>query len=263
MKIEDILDELDLIKTTFRNKIVTSNYKKINNSEISWDNYKAGIFKNIYAKEYETLIRNHQYSFLLSDNKGFIQFYFLFEKDCVTKVKMAYYPYPVELNESKEELENLIGDTNDEILMEYYYDLWNIFSHTFELTVKDDDLKKLVNDSILHGNNESVESLLLAKLDYKYKTTNSSHIRVDYDAKVCSHHKCEIQIGAVNYIRFPLQKLISPFLFFEFIFKNIFKDEFTEIIKKRDYRTKQIVTRKKSLQISNFNEENIYIIHDL
>lgn len=262
MEIDDIVEELELIKTTFRSKIVTSNFKKNDNFEISWDNYRAGIFKNIYAKEYETLIRNRQYSFLLSDNKGCIQFYYLFEGSSITKVKMAYYPYPVELNESRDDIENLINDTNDEVLMEYYYDLWNIFSHTFELTVNDDELKKLVSESILHGNNESVESLLLAKLDYKYKVTNSSHIRVDYDAQVESHHKCEIQIGAVNYIRFPLQRLISPFLFFEFIFKNIYRDEFIEIAKKKEYKTKRAITKKKSLQISKFKEENIYIIHD-
>ena len=262
MGIDDIIEELNVIKTTFRSKIVTSNFNKIDETEISWDNYRAGIFKNIYAKEYETLIRNRQYSFLLSDSKGFIQFYYNFKGDEIIKVKMAYYPYPVELSESKDDVENLINDTDDEVLMEYYYDLWNIFSHTFELTVNDDELKKLIQDSISHGNNESIESLLLAKLDYIYKITNSSHIRVDYDANVKSHHKCEIQIGAVNYIRFPLQKLISPFLFFEFIFKNIYADDFAKIIKKADYKTKQAITKKRSSDISDFIEENIYIVHD-
>lgn len=262
MDIDEIIKELNIIKTTFRSKIVTSNFKKIDETEISWDNYKAGIFKNIYAKEYETLIRNRQYSFLLSDSKGCIQFYYLFKESKIVKVKMAYYPYPVELYESKDDVESLMNDTNDEILMEYYYDLWNIFSHTFELTVNDDGLKKLVHDSISHGNNESIESLLLSKLDYKYKITNSSHIRVDYDANVKSHHKCEIQIGAVNYIRFPLQKLISPFLFFEFIFKNIYRDDFLKITKKTDYKTKQAIAKKRSFSISDFIEENIYIIHD-
>ena len=131
MVIEEILAELELIKTTFRAQILTSNFKQITPNEISWENYRAGIFKNIYAKEYETIIRNRQYSFLLSEDKGCIQFYYLFDNEEIVKVKMAYYPYPVELNESKDEIENLVNDSNDEILMEYYYDLWNIFSHTF------------------------------------------------------------------------------------------------------------------------------------
>lgn len=262
MGIDEIIEELNVIRTTFKSKIVTSNFKKINETEISWDNYNAGIFKNIYAKEYETIIRKRQYSFLLSDSKGFIQFYYNFNGNKIVKVKMAYYPYPVELRESKDDVENLLYDTDDEILMEYYYDIWNILSQTVELTVNDDELKKLIQDSISQGNNESVESLLLAKLDYKYKITNSSHIRVDYDANVKSHHKCEIQIGAVNYIRFPLQKLISPFLFFEFIFKNIYADDFAKIKKKADYKTKQAITKQKSSNISGFKEENIYIIHN-
>lgn len=262
MGIEEIFAELELIKTTFRAQILTSNYKQITPNEISWENYRAGIFKNIYAKEYETIIRNRQYSFLLSEDKGCIQLYYLFNNERIIKVKMAYYPYPVELNESKDEIENLINDTNDEILMEYYYDLWNIFSHTFELSVNDEDLKKLVQDSILHGNNESIETLLLAKLDYKYKITNSSHIRVDYDANVQSHNKCEIQIGAINYIRLPLKKLISPFLFFEFIYKNIFKSEFQTLSDKAHYKTKKAIAIKKSLIIPDFEEQNLYIVHN-
>jgi len=262
MGVVDIFQELEIIKSTFRNKIVTSNYKKISHDEISWKNYNAGIFKNIYAKEYEAIIRNRQYSFLLSDDKGCIQFFYLYDGNVLKKVRMAYYPYPVELNETKEEIENLVNDSNDEVLMEYYYDLWNIFSHSFELSVDDDELKKLVLDSIAHGNNESSESLLLAKLDYKYKITNSSHIRVDYDSDVKSHNKCEVQIGAINNIRFPLQKLISPFLFFEFIFKNIFKEEFLTLSEKQSYKTKKAISKNKSFIIPSFIEGNLYIIHN-
>tara|TARA_B100000378_G_C18025776_1_gene405749 strand:+ start:130 stop:921 length:792 start_codon:yes stop_codon:yes gene_type:complete len=261
MVVDEVLKELEIIKSTFRAKIITSNYKQINPDEISWDNYNTGIFKNIYAKEYEYIVRNRQYSFLLSDDKGCVQFYYQFHRNTIQKLKMAYYPYPVELNESKEEIENLINDSNDMILMEYYYDLWNIFSHNFELNVNDETLKKLVMDSIAHGNNESTESLLLAKLDYKYKTTNSSHIRVDYDANVKSHNKCEIQIGAINYIRFPLKKMISPFLFFEFIFKNIFKANFDDLSRKTSYKTHKSLAKKKSFDIPGFNEESIFLIH--
>jgi hypothetical protein len=259
MKIDDILNELETIKSTFRGKILTSNYKKIDSDVISWDDYKTGIYKNFYAKEYEFVVRNRQYSFLLSDDKGCVQFYYFFKEDVLQKMRMAYYPYPIELNDAKDELEELYDDTNDKRLEEYYYDLWNIFTHNFELTVHDDDLKKLVLDSKLHGNNESVESLLLTKLDYKYKVTNSSHIRVDYDVDVDTHHKCEIQIGAVNYIRFPIKKIISPFIFFEFIFKNIFRVEFNDLIEKRDYPTKKAISKKKSTDITPFDEENIYI----
>ena len=149
MVVDEVLKELEIIKSTFRAKIITSNYKQINPDEISWDNYNTGIFKNIYAKEYEYIVRNRQYSFLLSDDKGCVQFYYQFHRNTIQKLKMAYYPYPVELNESKEEIENLINDSNDMILMEYYYDLWNIFSHNFELNVKISVL--IPNESLLRA----------------------------------------------------------------------------------------------------------------
>lgn len=261
MGVDEIIGELEVIKKIFRKKIITSNYSKIDNNQVSWSNYKSGIYKNIYAKEYETIVRDRQYSFLLADDKGCIQFFYSFNGDILEKVKMAFYPYPVELNETKDDIEELCNDSNDLTIMDYYYDLWNIYSHTFELTVNDDELKRLVADSVEHGNNESAESLLLSRLDYKYKNTNSSHIRVDYDSNVTSHHKCEIQIGAVNYIRFPMKKLISPFMFFEFIFKNVYKPEFDEICEKPEYKTKKSLSKKQSIDFPAFIEENIFIDH--
>jgi hypothetical protein len=262
MTIDIILNELKLIEDTFRSKIITTNYKKLSDNEISWDNYKSGIFKNIYAKEYEIIIRNRQYSYLLSDNKGCIQFYYFFNNKVIEKVKMAYYPYPIELHETQNEYDNMLNDTDDEVLLEYYYDLWNIFNHNFELNINDEELKKLVQDSVSHGNNESIENLLLTKLEYKYKATNSSHLRIDYDTKVLSHHKCEIQIGAINNIRLPMSKLISPFLFFEFIFKNIFREEFITIKNKATYSAKLNNIKKGSFTITSFVEENIFIDHN-
>jgi hypothetical protein len=261
MTINDILKDLKLIEDTFRVKIITTNYSKLSDNEVSWVNYKSGIFRNIYAKEYESIIRNRQYSFLLADDKGCVQFYYFFNGRIIEKVKMAYYPYPVELNETRNDYENMLSDSNDEVLEEYYYDLWNIFNHNFELDIKDDELKKLVLDSVAYGNNESVENLLLAKLEYKYKVTNTSHLRIDYDLKVKSHHKCEIQIGAINNIRLPMSKLISPFLFFEFIFKNIFKKEYATIIGKSAYKTQMSIVKKNSFEIKPFVESNIFIHH--
>ena len=55
MKINDIWLELGKIKNAYRELIVTSNYKQINDLEISWDKYTSGIQKNLYAREYEIL----------------------------------------------------------------------------------------------------------------------------------------------------------------------------------------------------------------
>jgi len=67
MKINDVLLELEKIEKTYRELIVTSNYRKMNNFEISWVKYTPGIQKNLYAREYEILLQNRQYSFLLND----------------------------------------------------------------------------------------------------------------------------------------------------------------------------------------------------
>lgn len=264
MKIDDAFNDLKLIETVYRKLIVTTNYKKISNSEISWDGYNSGVFKNIYAKEYETIIKNRQYSFLLKDDKGCIQFYYYYESDILSKVKMAYYPYPVILRENKDDFESMISDTEDELLMEYYYDIWNIFNHHFELNIKDDNLKKLVNESLAVGNSESSENLLMGKFEYKYAATNSSHFRIDFDSKVSTHHKCEVQIGAINNIRLPMSKLISPFVFFEFIIKNIFKEDadFVKIMNSSSYSTTFQNSKKKAIAMDPFIENNIFLNHE-
>jgi hypothetical protein len=261
MTIDNIYEDLELIKKVFRTLIVTENYAKNSSSEISWKNYSAGIFKNIYAKEFEYIIKNRQYSFLLKDDKGCVQFYYLYKGKTLQKVKMAYYPYPVVLREDKDEIETLLSDSEDEVLMEYYYDIWNILNHQFELKMDDNKLKTLIAESIEVGNNENVESLLLGRFEYKYLSTNSSHLRVDFDSKVESHHKCEIQIGAINDIRFPMSKLISPFTFFEFIIKNLFsKDkDYKRIIGKGPYKAMCNNSKKNAIVMNPFIESNIFL----
>src|SRR5690606_8121994 len=110
--------------------------------------------------------------------------------------------------------------------------------------------------------NESMENLLFAKFDNKYQHTNTSHLRVDYDSKVTSHNKCEIQIGAINDIRIPIDKMISPITFFDFIIKNILrKDEYyKQLIAKGSYVKLIDYHRGVGIKILNFNESNIHII---
>jgi len=106
----------------------------------------------------------------------------------------------------------------------------------------------------------------LRQFENKYKLSNSSHIRIDYDSKADSHHKCEMQIGAVNYIRFPLEMLISPFIFFDFIIKNLsiefsYFEKYSEIKTKSNFIANFATSKKNAMIIENFNEESIYIKH--
>ncbi|MBT0812977.1 DUF2290 domain-containing protein [Litoribacter ruber] len=262
MDIDKIKELLDQIKTVFKDIILSTNYEKISENILSWPNYKPGIFKNIYSKEYEFIVKNRQYSFLLKDNLGCIQFFYEFNNGEVLKIKMAYYPYPVVLNENVTEVESFLDESYDETLLEYYYDIWEIFNHEFELNINDKDLKEIFLKSQSLGNNESFENLLMARFDFKYKLTNSSHIRIDFDSRVSSHNKCEIQVGAVNEIRVPINKIISPIIFFDFIVKNILKgtDFYENLSRKSNYVSMFKYHRSIKSEIDDFNESNIYIV---
>lgn len=262
MNIQKIKELLDIIKGVHKDIILTNNYTKVSSNIISWPNYKSGIFKNLYSKEYEYIVRNRQYSFLLKDNLGCIQFYYEFDKNDISKIKMAYYPYPVALNENVNDMESYLNEVYDETLLEYYYDIWEIFNHEFELNINDTELKAIFEKSKKLGNNESMENLLLARFDSKYKHTNSSHIRIDYDSKVESHNKCEIQVGAINEIRVPVDKVISPIVFFDFIIKNILRSTpyYERLKKNSEYIQMFKYHRSYRFPIQGFNEDNIYII---
>lgn len=259
MTIDRVCENIALTEKVFRSLIVTANYSKISENTIGWSNYSSGVFKNLYAKEYELIIRNRQYTFLLTGNRGCIQLYFNFDKEDIQKVKMAYYPYPVGINADAQEYESYLYDTNDERIGEYYFDLWNMLNHQFELTLNDEELQKLIDRSKLKGNDETPENLILGKFESKYEFTNSSHIRVDYDAEVTTHHKCEIQIGAINHIRIPLRKLTTPFVFFDFVAKNLYPEQYNEIAAKQHFNTHFVISKKQSLTIDPFAEENIFL----
>jgi hypothetical protein len=257
-----MLQSIESATDIFRSTILTKNYDKISNNTISWKNYNPGIYKSLYAKEYQQLIRNKQYSLLLKDDKGLIQYYYEFENKCLIKAKLAYYPYPIELNTTPADLEILFDDVDDQQLEMYYYDLWNILSYKFQFNFDDSELlKELTKKALEAGNTETPLAMILGIFNEKYKFTNSSHLRIDYDSKVKSHHKCEIQIGAVNNIRLPMKHLISPFIFTDFLIKNLFKKEYSEIIKKASFKAGFTHSKKSSLTINPFIEDNIFGSH--
>lgn len=257
MTLDSVYSNIEQTEKLFRSLIISTYYSK-SNDEISWGNYIPGIFKNLYAKEYEMLIRNKQYSFLLKDNKGCIQLVYLFKDNKLAKMKLCYYPYPVVLRDTTDDIESNLADYNDEIIGEYYFDLFNIFSHQFELSLSDEKLKRLVTDSRALGNFESEESLILGRFEDKYKFTNSSHLRIDYDSQVASHHKCEIQVGAINNIRLPMNKIIMPLTFCDFIFKNVFPGEYKSIKGKSSFLSTLTNSKALSLPINPFVEHNIF-----
>ncbi len=260
MTIDDVWNDIMLAQKIFRSLIVTSNTEK-KEEVIGWPNYTPGIYRNLYAKEYEILMKKKQYTYLLKDDKGFLQIFFRFTNDNLSKVKLAYYPYPVGLSEKTDDIEIYMDDSDDRIIEEYYYDLWNLFSHHFAISIPDDRLQELINESKTRGSDDTTEVIIHKKIESKYSHTNSSHVRIDFDPEVATHNKCEIQVGAINNIRFPAQKVIMPFLFFDFIAKNIFPDEYKQIRAKSNFVSGFSVSKKLSLEIKPFREDNIYFLH--
>ena len=262
--IDKILADLEKISSTYVKLLLDIPNFSATENLISWDKYQPSIFKSLYFREYEQLLKQRQFSFLLAD-KSFIQFYYLFDSDKLIKAKLAYYPYPLLLTEEVNDIEFYMDESSDKDLDEYYYDLWNLLSSEFNVPISDKSLLKELN--LIQDKDIDLSEYALMKFENKYKITNSSHMRIDFDSNVETHHKCEIQIGAVNYIRFPMEKLISPFSFFDFIIRNLsLKDKlftsYEEIQAKSNFMTDFNNSKRNSLLIENFIENNIYMKQD-
>lgn len=259
---DQIRADLASIETIFKDFIIESNYI-VSPLDITWKNYNTGISKFLYSREYTDLINKRQYSFLLKD-KSFFQFYYNYSKEKVlTKAKLAYYPMPVSLIEEDvvSTLEEYYEEENDIRISEYYFDLWQLLDNKFNTnsTLLNEKIEELSNLGQKLGLSKS--ELYDDWIQNKYNIVNTSHIRIDYDSKVESHNKIEIQFGGINYVRFPFDRLIMPFIFFEFITKNLFKDEHKTISSKLSYTVHKDIALKKSAIMAGFTEDNIFITH--
>lgn len=259
MTIEIIISELDKIKRVFREVILTSNFLKNDNQTITWPNYIPGIHRGLYAKEYETLVSRRQYSFLLSEKKGFIQFYYYFDEDKKLHIsRMGYYPSPIMLENQEQDLDSYLHDSDDVNLQEYYYYLLNLIKMDLNLSFDEQLTNKLIDVFTEHEIPVNENSLLEYKFLKKYSLTNTTHIRIDFDAKVETHHKYEIQIGGIKQIRIPMNTNISPFVFFDFIVKNIFPQQYSVISSKSGYEADFNNSNRYSILEEGFEEKNIF-----
>lgn len=218
MDINYISQCLDQINNIYSDMLLTSNYCR-KEQDISWNNYSPGIFSKIlYAKEYEQLLDERQYSFLLKD-KSFFQFYYEFSNEVLTKAKLCFYPYPISNREDMDALEEYFCESGTDILETYYY-----------------GLKELQEMGVV--------------------STNNSHFRFDYDHNVESHCKSHAQYGGINSLRIPFNHIINPILFFEFIIKNSFDgyDSMKETIENSEqYRHAMSAASRRYTEVSEEN----------
>ncbi|MCB4812023.1 DUF2290 domain-containing protein [Methylovorus menthalis] len=183
MNLAEAKQNLRLIET-FLSKKIQSNRIQEDGNEISWTNYKSGIFKNVYYPlEYQWLIDNQQYSLLLND-QSFFQFYYLFEEQGLKMAKLAYYPKPL--------------DTRD-----------TLDDHFHAAESAQDMEENLLAEHLLNV----VEEIELKSI----YPTNTSHIRFDYDRDVNTHEPAHMQFSGLNDLRIPAGFFPLPYSFIQFI----------------------------------------------
>lgn len=214
------------LEQTFRlfSKYLTDKNFHQNEGVISWLNYKSGISKLLYVKEYENIVNKRQYSFKIKENNGFenqnilgiVQIYYEFNAKGLVKSKLAYYPIPKLLNIEEGEIESYIDINTEEKIKEIY-----------------DILSELVG--------------------FEFKITNTTSIRFDFDSKVKSHSRSHLQVDGINEIRLDTPYILYPFHFMDFIINNILPNEHKIILSTEDY--KYLLNRSKKLIENDVQEE--------
>lgn len=197
MKICLIKRGLENISSIYSSLLLETN-TVIEKDKVSWPGYKPGIFKNIvYAAEFQRLIDDRQFSLLLTDN-SFFQFYYLWEGDEITAAKLCYYPSPVVISGAIDELRKTAEESGIDLIEELYF---------------------------------GAEGWAELGID----VVNTSHIRLDYDSTVTSHSPCHLQFAAFNCFRISSEVLLNPFVFFEWIIRNVYPIKQSEISSKVSY----------------------------
>lgn len=210
------------INDSFSPLLLDTNFKELD-GVISWSNYIPGVPNALaYAAEYQRLIDKKQFSFLLMD-KSFFQFFFAFTEGHVTSAKLAYYPAPVKISGAMEDIIEAAEMSGIDLLEELYWGAENWLERGIDIV-------------------------------------NTSHIRLDYDSEVTSHCPCHIQFGGVNEFRIPSTGLINPFVFFEWVCKNIGMDDLKDVVHRAAYRRSVQYHLRRSSNVGGVEESYPHIV---
>lgn len=251
---------LEIINKIFSEFIQESNFIRTGH-KITWPNFNKGINKALYMKQYEELLANRQYTFLLVD-KSFIQIYFEFTNlNELKTIKYSYFPYPIPLNATTDILENYFDNHFDSAIGQFYYDLLNLMSEEIGLKLDEQQrmetikfFKEVYNYDV---NDDDLRAMVFDKI---YDLTNYSHFRMDFDSTVTTHHQCEFQFGAIKQIRLPISKILTPFIFIDFIFRYFFKKDYSSLISSFSYKRNFLINKQSCLPVIDFVEHSFYKI---
>ncbi len=230
----DLHNEIDNIYSRYKKYKIFSDLRLTtiednNFIHTTWPQYIGGVGKKYYLDIFKELTSNRQYTIQFIDG-SFIQFYYRYSKQThdLEVAKLAYYPLPQTHKTNEEDYIEFLSEYSDNDSDEY----WDI-------------LDEINSDEIL--------------------LSNTSHIRIDYDKNVSSHDKCEIQIDGVKELRIPLDTLIMPLHFLEFIIKCkarnniIFETAYNRICEDIGFNTHFNCCKNACIDIDSFNTNNIYI----
>lgn len=195
MDFDSAKDAINGIAGKFSSLIQDSAYV-FKEENISWNPYRPGIDKFLaYAKEYEKLLEERQYSFLLIDD-SLIQFFYDWEDGELKKARLAYYPKPLKVVDAKEELLEFLEEAGTDALMDYYFGAVDWMENGVDIV-------------------------------------NTSHLRLDYDKEATSHSSCHVQLGAINEVRISSVELINPVVFWDWLISQTLKKEYSQICEAR------------------------------
>lgn len=193
----DILRSLGGISRLHSSLLLTTNYCN-DYDAISWPAYKPGIFAAMpYAVEYQKLVDDRQFSFLIRD-KSFFQFYYKWDGETLKSARLAYYPSPLKISGAMDELLIAAEESGVDILEDMY-----LGAHSWA--------------------EQGIDLL------------NCSHLRLDYDSSATSHSQCHLQFAAINEFRIESKVLLNPFIFFEWVVSSIEKSGYESNTQKAPY----------------------------
>lgn len=121
---------------------------------------------------------------------------------------------------------------------------------------------KLTNELLDTYFDESMDDILsevyLSLLEQEY-VTNTSHIRFDYDATVTSHAKSHLQFAGINNLRVPVQMMVTPYLFIDFVARHFFHQYHDNIRRQKAYLQGFAKSLRSVEATPGFNEESLYV----
>lgn len=232
ISVDEVYTDLETTFKVFVPFIIEHNYNYAKNSlEISWPKYQSPPHNLYYAREYEDLIKKRQYSFLLRDG-SVLQIYYKFEESLEPGKKK---------NQKKIEL------------TEYRLALC-----PYPLVTSEDksQLEDYVCDSYDETLCDHYQELLKEE-----RITNTSHVRFDYDSRVETHDKSELQIGAFKNFRLPFSNIVYPFVFIDFAMKTLFRkeEEYQNIVQSDKYKRAHDFSKSRSVKVGQFKGPDIYL----